>query len=145
MRSGYLSFEKSYIDKAEVILANLLFEDFDKLSKNGKNSEAIVGYKKIFDDERYPKSVKAKAAYNSSILYLKINETSKSSSWLKTALSYFSSKEVNEIRSDLNSMSIRYFKLQDFENSIKLTKFLLERYCNEKYDLKMKFLKDTTL
>lgn len=136
MRSGYLSFEKSYIDKAEVILANLLFEDFDKLSKNGKNSEAIVGYKKIFDDERYPKSVKAKAAYNSSILYLKINETSKSSSWLKTALSYFSSKEVNEIRSDLNSMSIRYFKLQDFENSIKLTKFLLERYCNEKYDLK---------
>ena len=91
LNDGLFSFDKKYIDKATIILGQLLFEKIRKTEKTGKSKEAAKQYETIYDDDLYPRKIKAEAAFMASISRLDTGNVSESFSWLVKSFKHFNS------------------------------------------------------
>ncbi|MCO4754131.1 MAG: hypothetical protein KC478_06600 [Bacteriovoracaceae bacterium] len=132
MQVGKFGFPKEETKKAEVILANLLFGKFQKLNREGKTEEAIAGYKQVFFNNHYPKSVKSEAGFNIGILYTDLNDSAKSVKWFKKTFPLFNNKEKKIKRVFLEKMAKRSALLQDFLNAAHIQRLVLDNFCHTK-------------
>jgi len=142
MYTGYLKFKKSDIKKSEVILANLLFNQYQVLNKENKKDEAITGYQSIYFKEHYPKSVRADAAFNIGIIQIDQYKSKQSIKWFKRAFKFFTRIQKNERREVLEKVSLRSSLLQDFLNAANIQKVVLEVYCYENKAMNLKTFQD---
>ena len=133
LSSGYLKFDKKYINKATIILGQILFESYQKLDKEGKKNQAAKGYLSLLEDPRYPKSIKSKAIFRASILYLDLGKTKTSSKWAIKSMNSFKKKEAMKRIEQYQNMAIKYSELQDFQTAGKLSLFIFKKYCSESY------------
>jgi len=130
LRKGYLKFPIETIEKSELILGQILFEDYQKLVANGKKGLAIHGYKSLFENPIYPKKIKAKSAYNASQLSLDIGNVEDSYYWITKALPLFEEKEILPLSSSIESMVIEYSERLDFKVAAKLSEHALDFFCH---------------
>lgn len=129
---GFLQFDKEYIEKGLEVLASMLFEQYEKLGKEGKFEEAVKGYIALYENEKYPRIIHARSAYNISILYLDKIRIDKSLSWLEKSLKKYNKKEKLELVSKFYAIAENYYLLQDFSNAAKLSLLMTKEYCQDK-------------
>lgn len=132
MQKGYLSFSKDEIKKSESILANILFNNFQKLNKEGNTEAALAGYKKVHFTNFYPRSIKADAAFNMGMIYTDLSDNHNAMKWYKRSFEFYTKQEVNKKRVFLEKMATRTALLHNFLNASKLNKFILDNFCHEK-------------
>lgn len=132
MQSGKFKFAKSEVKKTEVILANLLFNEFQSFRAKGKENNALAGYKEVFYNRHYPKSVKAEASFNVGLIYTDLYDTARSIKWFKKSLPLFSRKEQLEKRVYLEKMAKRSALLQDFLNAAHIQRLVMDNFCDMK-------------
>lgn len=79
---GYLKFERATIEKATILLGNILFERYQNLEREGKKTEALAGYTSLYMNLQYPKKIKANAALNASLLAGQLSQHLASYDWM---------------------------------------------------------------
>lgn len=131
MYKGYLNFSFEDTKKTEKILADILFNRYQELSVAGKKDEAIAGYKEIFYKKKYPKSVRADAAFNMGIIYIDLLDSSRGVKWFKKSFPLFTIKEKIQRREYMEKVSLRSSLLQDFLNAANIQKIVLQLFCHE--------------
>lgn len=131
LNSGYLKFSKTMVKKTEKILATMLFNKYQDLNKSGESKLALNGYKKIFFTKKYPKSIKADAAFNMGIIYVDLYQTKNAIKWFEKGLPLFTSKEMDKRRVYLDKIALRASLLQDLLNAAQLKKLVLRRFCEK--------------
>jgi len=131
MYKGYLNFSFKDTKKTEKILADILFNKYQGLSVAGKKDEAIAGYKAIFYKKKYPKSVRADAAFNMGIIYIDLLDSSRGVKWFKKSFPLFTDKETIQRREYLEKVSLRSSLLQDFLNAANIQKIVLQLFCHQ--------------
>ncbi len=89
------SFAVAETEKAMGILGNILFEQFIVLEKQNKFNDAANGLAKLASQQIFPVAVRAKAAYNASLIYLNKMEGAKAAQLAITALTLMPEKEYN--------------------------------------------------
>lgn len=136
MQGGYLEFQREETKKSEVILANLLFNKFQKMNEEGATEDAIAGYKKVFYNAHYPQSTIAEAGFNIGILYTDIYEAAKSVKWFKKSFPLFTDKEKMVKKDYIEKMSKRSALLQDFLNAAHMQRIVLDNFCHLKKENK---------
>jgi hypothetical protein len=129
LRSGFLSFETKYIDKAVLILGSILFDKYQKLDIAGSKKEAAIGYTSLYESKKYPKSIKAKSAYRASILYLDLYQTKKAKKWMTIALRLFTKKERFERKKEILAVVQNMMLAQDFSSAAFVATDYLKIYC----------------
>ena len=127
-----MSFPKETIEKTELILGQILFNDYQKLVAGGDKKAAIKGYLSLFENPKYPKKIKAKSAYNASLLYLDLDEVDESFTWLKKSIPLFEMKEVLPLTSTIESIAVEYFERLNFDKTAELSSYALNKFCGEK-------------
>jgi hypothetical protein len=132
MQNGKFNFKRAEVKKTEVILANLLFNEFQGLRAKGEEKEALAGYKEVFFNRNYPKSVKAEASFNVGLIYTDLYDTARSLKWFKKSLPLFSRKEQLEKRVYLEKMAKRSALLQDFLNAAHIQRMVMDNFCDMK-------------
>lgn len=136
INEGFLSFPKSYTEKAVEILGQILFENYSEMATSGKKNEAINGYKQVFEDERYPAKIKAQASFRMAVLLQEEHLLAESYQWLEISLNLFSKEELAELRPALLALHEIYYTKQNFEFSSKLADRILSVYCQDIFDKK---------
>jgi hypothetical protein len=131
MAQGFLKFDDEKIKKAEQILASILFKQYQQFALNGKIDRAIEGYQKIFHTEKYPKSIKADAAFNLGIIHVDKLDTPIAIKWFEKSLPLFNQEEKKLKRNFLEKMALRASLLQDLQNAANINKIILSQYCQE--------------
>ncbi len=131
LETGYLAFDESYIKKAQTVLGYILFEKYQIEEKRDKRA-AIAGYQGLFKEEKYPRNIRARTAYKTSLLFLELSETENSFEWMLKALALFNVNELKEINKPLFTMTEQYYLSQDFKNSATLSATMLNRFCQHK-------------
>ncbi len=137
--SGFLNFDKDYIEKATLVLVSLLFNEYQKLDSQGKKKEAIAGYAKLYKHPKYPAKVKAQSAYNIGTLYLEQKLTKLSYQWMARSLHHFEEKEILKLMPKYWTISQRMVQLQNFKVSSLLTTTLYTKFCQKDFKLKTEF------
>lgn len=130
MYKGYLSFTFKETKKTEKILADILFNKYQSLKEQGKQQDALAGYKSIFYKAQYPKSVRADAAFNMGIIYIDMYDSASGVKWFKKSFPLFTKKEKIARRVYLEKVSLRSSLLQDFLNAANIQKIVLQVFCN---------------
>lgn len=130
LSSGYLNFSKKTVLKTEKILATILFNKYQELNRKGKSKLALSGYKKIFYTKKYPKAIKADAAFNMGIIYVDLLESKNAIKWFKKGFPLFSKKEKAKRRIYIDKISLRASLLQDLLNAAQLKKLVLQEFCS---------------
>src|SRR3989339_585482 len=130
LKSGYLSFDKKYIDKATLILGDILFASYQAMDTAGNKTGAIAGYMALFKNEEYPTEIKAKTSWNISVLYLEQLNVEESYKWLLIALAKNPPQEIEKLYDKMDAMADQYYLLQNFEKYLKIAKILYPRVCN---------------
>jgi hypothetical protein len=133
LEKGYLKFEIKYIEQASIILGKILFEEYQVLDNKGEKQKAAKGYISLYSNKKYPKSVKAKAAFNAGLLYLDLAKTKESLKWIKLSLALFTEKEKWDRHQQFSALTQRYMKLQDFKSSSKIGTISLNLFCQKKF------------
>lgn len=139
MKSGFFKFNKTYIEKTEVTLGNILFKEFLALEKSGELDKAKSGYRELFNYEHFPKNIRGRAAYNMAIVLSKSKELTDSLSWLKKSYQFLDKKEQKKIVASSLALSETYFLQQNFNIAYDASNFLYKNYCAEKYTEKLSF------
>jgi len=139
METGTIKFPFKEIKKTEVILANLLFNEFQKLRTKGEEKDALAGYKEVFFNRNYPQSIKAEASFNVGLIYTDLYDTAQSIKWFKKSLPLFSVKERLEKRVFLEKMSQRSALLQDFLNAAHIQRLVMDNFCEMKKENQKNF------
>lgn len=134
-KKGFLSLPQSTIDKTELVLGNLLFQEYQKMATSGKRIEAAKGFESLYVHKLYPDKIKYQAAFFAAMTYLELGETVKSYYWQELAHARMTEEQKLERRDEQMKMSERTYKLQDFATSYKLSDFLLRKYCHLKDDI----------
>lgn len=134
LNESYLSFSINTIKQTEKILANLLFDKYQLLNKTGKKDDAINGYKKIYHTAKYPKAIKADAAFNIGIIYIDLAQSKKAIKWFERSLPLFDKNEKKKRRNYLDTLALRASLLQDLLNAAQLQKLTLKEYCHSDSD-----------
>lgn len=129
LNSGYLNFDKKTILKTEKILATILFNKYQELNKKGESKLALNGYKTIFYTKKYPKAIKADAAFNMGIIYVDLFESKNAIKWFKRGFPLFTEKEKDKKRIYIEKISLRASLLQDLLNAAQLKKLILQEFC----------------
>ena len=143
--TGYLNFEPAYIEKATEILGNILFEKFQFLEQKGQKSEAIKGHISLYEEQKYPKKIKGRAALNASILYLELGTVPESYEWQMKAFQNFPKEEIKLQLDKVLILSKEYALLQDFKHSALLAEYALSSFCQDDFKLKSDFFKQIIL
>lgn len=141
LQTGYLHFDKVYIEKATVILAGLLFSEIEKLEGQGKKEEAIAGYQKLFLNKRYPHKIKARSSMNIAGLYLSLDRTLESYQWLQKSFQFYSEKDRLENLDRYVRAADEYALRQDFNRASAISTGLFGHYCQSNYSQKNSFFK----
>lgn len=142
LEKGHLSFDESKIEKATEVLGNILFEEYQKVEKEGKKEDAAKGYISLYEDKRYPKKVKARAALNASILFLELGTVPESYEWQIRAFNNFPKDEVLGQMSKVQALSQEYAVLQDFKHSAEISEYVLKNFCQDKISQRNFFYKN---
>ncbi|MCK5072566.1 MAG: hypothetical protein KAQ98_04010 [Bacteriovoracaceae bacterium] len=142
LNDGLFSFDKKYIDKATIILGQLLFEKIRKTEKTGKSKEAAKQYETIYDDDLYPRKIKAEAAFMASISRLDTGNVSESFSWLVKSFKHFTKKELFDLRSKILIISSQYYLYQDFKRASVASKMFISKFCKKEFKEKDDFIKN---
>lgn len=132
MASGFLKFEKSEVKKAEMILANILFTNFQNMAQKGDREQAIAGFLSVYNNKNYPKIILADAAFNAGIVYTDMLDSGNAIKWYQKAFELYNKKQKQKKKDALVRLSTRMYLLQDFINSAKLSNFILTDFCSEK-------------
>lgn len=132
MAKGFLQFQSGDVKKAEVILANILFTNYQKMAQSGDGKKAVEGFKSIYLNKNYPQIILADAAFNAGITYTNLNEASDALKWYEKSFEYYDKNQKTKKKDDLVKLSARMYLLQDFINSAKLSNFVLAQFCGEK-------------
>lgn len=133
LQKGFLSFKKDYIERSILILGGLLFDGYQKMDANGQKDEAAKGYIGLYQSEKYPQSIKAKAAYRASLLYLDLYETKRSYEWMNVALKLFTIKERFERKEEILAVVQNLMLAQDFNSSSEIAETYLDIYCTSRF------------
>ncbi|PIP94199.1 MAG: hypothetical protein COW00_13300 [Bdellovibrio sp. CG12_big_fil_rev_8_21_14_0_65_39_13] len=133
MNTGYLSFDKPTIEKATVILGGILFENFQKMEKEGNKSEAIKGYLSLYEDKRYPSKIKANAAFNAALLALQLQDVKTSSEWFKASFKHFEKKEALKLSPKIFAFVQELVLLQDLDTAVDNGQYYFNKFCSEKF------------
>lgn len=88
LETGYLKFDAATIEKATILLGNILFERYQNLDREGKKTEALAGYTSLYNDPQYPKKIKANAALNAAILADQLSQSLASYDWMMKSQSF---------------------------------------------------------
>ena len=139
--SGLYSFDRTYIDKATIILGQLLFEKIQSVENKNKDT-ALEMYQRIYDNKIYPAKIKAEAALWISIIYLEKSNTKDSLNWALKSFDFFPDKELFENRKKYVTLANQYYLNQDFDRSIEISAKYLSRFCKDEYSEKPEFLKN---
>ena len=139
MQTGFMKFTQGEVKKTEVILANLLFNNFQDLRSKGDDKDALAGYQEVFFNRNYPQSIKAEAGFNVGLIYTDLYDTAKSIKWFKKSLPLFNRKEQLKKRVYLEKMSQRSALLQDFLNAAHIQRLVMDNFCSMKEENKRNF------
>lgn len=134
IESGYLNFKKEYIEKSIEILGGLLFQNFQELEKKGELTKASMGYKDIYDNKKYPKKVRADAAYALATILLSQNDPQNAFEWIKKSFEFFTKEDLQKISKSLYEASKTLRLFQKFNFSSDISKHYLLLNC-EKRDI----------
>ncbi|OFZ17324.1 MAG: hypothetical protein A2X86_02400 [Bdellovibrionales bacterium GWA2_49_15] len=113
-------FALSETEKAMGILGNILFEQFIVLEKQNKQDEAARGLDALAHQEIFPAVVRAKAAYNGSLIYLSKMEGEKASRLAMTSLNLMPEKEHANYLPKFQKMTFLLAYGQFFDQAVKL-------------------------
>ena len=136
LKSGFLSFDKGYVEKAVLILGSILFDSYQKMDGAGNKDEAAIGYLSLFESEKYPQSIKAKSAYRASILFLDLYKTKEAFKWMNTALKLFNEKERFQRKKEILAFVQTLMLSQDFTSSASIAARYISIYCSSKFKQK---------
>jgi hypothetical protein len=134
--NGFLNFPTEYIQKSIAVLGDLLFDRYHTMEKKGNIKAAMIGYEEIYDSKKYPNKIKAEAAYALAASLVDLNESGKSSKWLKKSLEIYNINDLEKITSSLYVLSKNYRLLQDFKTTIDLSKNILLKFCDKNIEQK---------
>lgn len=136
MNTGYLSFDKQTIEKATVILGGILFENFQKMDKEGNKSEAIKGYLSLYEDKRYPSKIKANAAFNAALLALQLQDVKTSTEWFKASFKHFEKKEALKLSPKVFAFVQELVLLQNLDSAVENGQYYFQKFCSSKFKSK---------
>lgn len=136
LNKGFLDIEKDYIEKATIILGQLLFESYKSLQDQGLSEKAINGYQKIYEDERYPQKIKADASFYLAEIQVNKGNYAHANEWFSIFHQHASSEEQSQKLSTLYNFHLTYADGQDFENAIILADKLIKRHCQKEFKQK---------
>lgn len=139
MKAGFLSFDKSTIEKAEITLGNILFLQYQDMAKKGDRVAAAKGFEEIYVHKLYTDKVKYQAAFFAAMVQLEMGETSKSYHWLELAHARMTDEEWIERRAEELKLTERMYRLQDFVTAFNMTKLHLRKFCSKKDDIQSRF------
>jgi hypothetical protein len=142
LQKGYLAMEKAYIEKAIVIMSTLLYDRYKEMDAKGNKEGAVQGFTNLSRKEEYPLVIRAESAFFVAILYSQLLDVEKSYAWLTQM---FKMAKEDKIVSNLESifnLSQKYFLLQNFSLSLKLSQDVLQRLCGTDVALKPAFLEN---
>ena len=132
MSKGFLDYTKADIKKSEQILANILFNRYQKLSQSGNSKAALAGYQTVHSTTQYPKSVRADAAFNMAMIYTQIDKHTNALKWYKKSMPLYTKDQKTKKRVFLEKMAKRTALLHNFIAASKMEKFILRNYCSDK-------------
>ena len=141
LKKGYLEFDSHYIEKAIIMLGNLLFDSYQKLHLAGKKEEAAQGYVQLYQSEKYPQSIKAKSAFRTSLIYLELYKTKQASKWMQLALKLFNPKERFKRKNEILAVVHKLMLSQDFNSSAFLASQYIKTYCTSPFKEKTELFK----
>lgn len=130
IRQGHLHFEDDYIEKAHIILANMIFITIKKQENTNTTDESIQKYLDIYKDPHYPARIKEEAAFNLSVMNLKKNDTEQSLKWMTISNKLRDKAKSKLLAGQLQAIATQYYLLQDFKSAIALTEYLLKIECD---------------
>lgn len=131
MRSGFLKFNKAFIDQNVGILAQLLFEKAQQKEAKKDYVAAISEYQAIVDSKEYTNEIKADSLYNIAINYIRLKDADKSIDALKASLKQKNRKDLLKKVPDLQVIAREYVVLQSLPSSSAVYKFLFKNFCPE--------------
>jgi hypothetical protein len=136
IQEGYLGYGADYIERATLILGQIVFEGYSALAQTGKINKALVGYQTVFNDERYPKKIKAQSSLQVALLSLQLNKQDQAYKWLMDSLALTDQADKEEILPRLTAMHEVFFLKQNFKLSADLADTILREYCSPKFEAK---------
>jgi hypothetical protein len=139
LKNGFLSFNHEFISKVELTLGDMLFLQYESLARNGESAKAIKGFESIYFNKIYPDNVKYRSALYISEVYLNLADTKNSLEWTFNSLTKMTREEVSSKRSSLLALSEKFYLMQDFNSSFKLSDHLLQFFCEKKDSLQKRF------
>ncbi|OUR97116.1 hypothetical protein A9Q84_12360 [Halobacteriovorax marinus] len=142
---GFLSYENQYVKKATIILANLLFNEIDKIIAKGDYKKAKGKYLEILKNKNYPQKIKTQSSYRIAILDLKSLNIKSSWAWMRKSFKQDKSNELFKEIKNINNMVIEYSQAQDFRRALSLSYNTLKKFCHKKYPQKVNFFKNAII
>jgi|GEM_PF-2706237 hypothetical protein len=142
LNTGFLDIEKDYIEKATVILGELLFESYKELQNQGKRDQATLGYQEIYLDERYPEKIKADASFYLGEIQITEGNYTKANEWFLKFYKHASREEIHNKGSTLYNYHLTFAEGQDFLNAISLADNYIKENCQRSFDQKSDFYKN---
>ncbi|MBT3984256.1 MAG: hypothetical protein HOE90_23070 [Bacteriovoracaceae bacterium] len=136
MKAGFLSFGASKIQKTELVLGQILFQNFEGMQSTGKLIPAIKGYISLYKNPIYPDSIKQKTSFNTALLLLKISHTSKSAKWMVKTLGHRTEDNLVKNAPRFIEISKLYASLLDYKSAKYLASKFLLKTCSKGYSQK---------
>ncbi|MBI2520072.1 MAG: tetratricopeptide repeat protein [Bdellovibrio sp.] len=120
------SFALDETEKAKGILGNILFDQFIVLEKQNKLEQATNGLNHLAGQETFPTIVRAKAAYNASLIYLNKMEGEEASQSAMTSLTLMPQKEYSNYLPKFQKMAFLFAYGQFFTQALQLGEGILK-------------------
>jgi hypothetical protein len=136
IQEGYLNYGQDYIERATLILGQIVFEGYSNLAQAGKVEDALTGYQAVFADERYPKKIKAQSSLQVALLSLQLNQHAQAYEWLEISLGLTEKTDMIEILPRLTAMHEVFFLKQNFKLSSNIADRVLKEFCHHTFDEK---------
>lgn len=133
LQSGYLGFAPKYIKNATTILSQLLFEKLQNSMKGKNKREIIKGYLALYEDEQYPRNIKAKSAINMATLYLDLRNINETINWMKKSIALFKNNELIRFSAKYDAIIVQLSLLQETLKASKVGLTFFNRLCSSTY------------
>ncbi len=138
LKSGFLSFDLNFIDRIELALGSILFDNFIQFEKEGNYKKAIDGFEKIYFNKKYPTKIKFKSALKLANLELLSNNLNESLDWLKLSAEFLNDEEFEkELPGYLYFAELMLLR-QNFKKASELSFFLFNRSSDFKNQVKFR-------
>ncbi len=131
-KKGFLKFPEPLIEQTEITLGNMLFLEYQGFAKAGKKIEAAHGFETIYKNDLYTNKIKSLSAYFASLIQLELAQTDLAYEWQLKSFEIMSKEDRLLKRVEFSSIAERFYFLQDFNSSFKLSAFYLKEFCHLK-------------